>query len=167
MHDHSVDAHGHGSLFGSFLSFLGLGKIPMSLALMILFFSWGFAGFAINALLVNWLGASDWIALISIPVTMVISFGLTGLFAALIAKVIPTEDGPRERREDLVGKPGEAIYDIDANFGMAKVRGHAGDFFQIPCHTGADKPRIAKGTRVVIFNYDREKGVFEVAPFDA
>jgi hypothetical protein len=49
---------------------------------------------------------------------------------------------------------------------MAKVRGEAGDFFQVPCRTRAGTPRIPKGARIVLFDYDREKGVFEVAPYE-
>ncbi len=169
---HSVDVQGdgeggHASVMSSFLSFLGVGKIPLSLALMIFLLSWGFSGFAINALLYRWLGASVVVGLISLPVAFAVTLALTGLCAALIGKIIPSDDATRERRQDLVGKAGEAMYDIDSSFGMAAVRGEAGDMFQIPCRTPEGKPRIVKGSRIVLFDYDRESGVFHVAPFDA
>ena len=169
---HSVDVHhaegeGQTSAFAAFLSFLGVGKIPLSLALMTLLFCWGITGFALNALLYKWLGASAVIGLISLPVTLILALALTGLFAALIAKIIPNDDSTRQRRTDLVGKAGEAMYDINAEFGMATVRGTAGDFFQVPCRTAAGKPQIPKGARIVLFDYDREKGIFEAAPFEA
>ena len=113
------------------------------------------------------LGATAIVGLISLPITLILSLALTGLIAALIAKVIPNDDSTRERRSDLVGKPGEAIFDINGDFGMAKVRGAAGDFFQVPCRTATGQPNIPKGTRVVLFDYDREKGIFQVAPFQA
>jgi membrane protein implicated in regulation of membrane protease activity len=151
----------------AFLSFLGLGKIPLSLALMIFLFNWGIAGFALNALLQNWLGVSSLIGVISVPIAFTVACALTGGFAALLTRFVPNDDGKRHRRSDLVGKSGEAIYDIDSNFGMANVRGEAGDLFQIPCRTVNGTARIPKGTRVVIFHYDRQNGVFHVAPFDA
>jgi membrane protein implicated in regulation of membrane protease activity len=164
----STDADAvHASHMQGILSLLGLGKIPLSLALMVLMMCWGIVGFALNALLFKGMGASILVPAISLPITLLLSLTLTGLCAALIGKIIPTDDGTRERRQDLVGKCGDAIYDIDGTFGMATVRGSAGDFYQIPCRTAVGKPRIAKGTRVVIFDYDREKGVFHVAPFDA
>jgi len=75
------------------------------------------------------LGTTALIGFISVPLALVIALALTGLAAALIGKVIPNDDSNRERRSDLVGKAGEAMYDIDSQFGMAKVRGEAGDFF--------------------------------------
>jgi hypothetical protein len=157
----------HVSPLFSFLSFLGLGKIPLSLALMIFMLIWGVAGFAFNALLRQWLGVTDFIGVISVPITLLATLAFTGAAAALFAKAVPVDDGPSHRRSDLVGRPGEAIYDIDADFGMADVRGDAGDLFQIPCRTASGSARIPKGARIVVFDYDREKGVFHVAPFDA
>ena len=163
--DSDGDADGHA--FFSLLSLLGVGKIPLSLALMVLLFSWGVVGFALNTVLTQWLGGTALVSLVSLPATFMISLALTGLCAAAIAKIIPSDEGTRERRQDLVGRSGEAIYDINATFGMASVRGTAGDFFQVPCRTAAGKPTITKGTRVVLFDYDREQGVFQAAPFEA
>ncbi len=167
MHGHSADDGAHTpSLMNDFLSFLGLGKIPISLAVMILMLFWGVFGFGINVLLMRWLGSSNLVGLISVPVTLAISMGLTGACAAVIGKVIPIADTKRQRREDLVGQLGDAMYDIDSTFGMASVRGVSGDLFQVPCKT-ANGGKIPKGSRVVLFEYDREKGVFHVAPFAA
>ena len=152
--------------FMAFLSLLGVGKIPLSLSLMILMFCWGLIGFAFNAVLLQWLGASFVIGFVSAPITFVVSLALTGFCAAIVAKIIPNDDSTRQRRQDLVGKPGEAIYDIDASFGMATVRGDAGDYFQIPCRTREPSMRIPKGARIVIFDYDPDQGIFHVAPFD-
>jgi membrane protein implicated in regulation of membrane protease activity len=164
-------AEGHadasGSLLMNLLSFLGLGKIPISLALMIFLFVWGISGFAINSALYGWLGASPILGVISMPIALLVSVLLTGAFAATIGRLIPKSDAAHHRRSDLVGRSGEAIYDIDSQFGMANVRGDQGDLFQIPCRTREGVGRISKGTRIVIFDYDREKSVFYVAPFDA
>jgi membrane protein implicated in regulation of membrane protease activity len=113
------------------------------------------------------MGPTALVALISLPLALAISLTITGLCAAAIGKVIPADGGTPERRQDLVGKRGEAIYDINATFGMANVRGEAGDLFQVPCRTATGRPTIPKGTRVILFDYDRDKGVFQVAPFEA
>jgi hypothetical protein len=157
---------GHGSALFDLLSLLGVGKIPLSLAIMTLFFSWGVVGFALNATLCNWMRPSPLVAIISLPLTLAISVVLTGLCAAGMARLVPTNDGKRQRREDLVGKSGEAVYDINASFGMANVRSEEGDFLQVPCRTVAGKSPISKGSRVVLFHYDREEGVFHVAPLN-
>jgi hypothetical protein len=165
-HGHaSTDAAAHGgrSFAADVLAFLGVGKIPLSLAVMVLLLVWGVTGFCVNALLLRWVAA--WmVGPISLPVTAVISVAVTGAVAAALGKAIPLADSRGNRREDLVGKTGDAIYDIDATFGMASVRTPSGDLFQVPCQT-ADGRRIPKGSRVVLFAYDRDKGVFHVAPF--
>jgi len=157
---------GHVSGVGQLLSFLGVGKIPLSLALMTLLFVWGIVGFVLNVMLMKWLGPSSLVGLISVPITLVIAMALTGAFAALIAKVIPLADSKGQRREDLVGRTGDAIYDIYSTFGMASVRNATGDLFQVPCKA-AEGNKIPKGTRVVLFEYDHDQGFFKVAPFAA
>jgi len=168
-HAHAVHAAGHDGAYSmsDLLSLLGVGKIPISLAFMILFLCWGVSGILLNTLVFNWLGPTPAIVLVTLPLALIISLTITGSAAAIIGKIIPRQDGARERKQDLVGKSGEAIFDIDATFGMAGIRGNAGDLLQVPCRTAEGKPRIPKGSRVVLFHYDREEGVFHVAPFDA
>jgi hypothetical protein len=165
---HSIDtAHTAASPMAAFLSFLGIGKIPVSLALMTLLFCWGLIGFALNTLLYKGLGDSAFIGLISAPITLLLALALTGLVAKIIAKILPNDESLRENRSDLVGKIAEAMFDINATFGMARVRGAAGDFFQVPCRTALGKPPILKGAKIVLFDYDRDQGVFQVAPFES
>lgn len=161
-HAHAGATANH-SVVHDLLSFMGIGKIPLSLALMILLLCWGAIGFALNALLVPYVG-TILIGLITLPVTLIISIALTGACAALIGKVIPLADSKAQRREELVGKTGDAIYDIDETFGMAAVRNNTGDLFQVPCQT-SNGTRIPKGSRVVLFEYDRQKKVFHAALF--
>jgi hypothetical protein len=164
---HGAGGAGEGSFTSDLLSFLGLGKIPVSLALMILLLWWGMVGFMLNTLFFQW-GVAPWlIGFATLPLTAVIAGGLTGGCAAILGKLFPGADSRAQRREDLVGRSGEAIFDIDGTFGMASVRNATGDLIQVACQTRDGESRIPKGSRVVLFNYDREKGVFHVAPFAA
>jgi len=166
VHVAPAGAHsGGGSPVMGLLSLLGVGKIPVSLVLMILLLLWGSTGFLVNQLILN-ATRSDWIiAMISLPVTAAISFTLTGLIARTVGKYLPSMETYVHRRTELVGQIGEAIYNVDGNFGMVSVRDVGGDLFQVPCRTAEGARVILKGTKVVLFDYDSEKGVFRVAPF--
>ena len=72
-----------------------------------------------------------------------------------------------ERRgADLVGKPGEAMFDINADFGIAKV-GAAGDFFQAPGPHRRRQTGHSEGGTNHSLRLLSDQGVFQVAPFEA
>ena len=165
-HDHeaSIDEGSFG--FMSLLAAHWRGRaFPLSLVLMILLILWGSVGFALNQLLVQMIGASAIVGLVSVPVTMVVSLFLTGVIARVVGKVLPTNETYGRKRSDLVGTVGEAVLPIDASFGLASVRDSQGDLFQVPCRVADGEAAIAKGMRVVLFEYDAEKAVFHVAPY--
>jgi membrane protein implicated in regulation of membrane protease activity len=162
-HDASVDSGPSGVM--AVLSLLGVGRVPLSLALMILLILWGSIGFALNQLLVTFVGATAMVGVISIPVTGVLSLLLTGVIARVIGKVLPTNETYGRNRSALVGCVGEAISAIDAEFGLVSVRDSHGDLFQVACRTVMGEPLVPKGMRVVLFEYEAEKAVFYVAPF--
>ncbi|MGN6369098.1 MAG: hypothetical protein ACTHN5_12625 [Phycisphaerae bacterium] len=164
-HEQSMDGGGSSSALMSALSLLGVGRVPLSLALMILLILWGVIGLAINQGLMGLLGATAVVGLISVPVTAGISVAVTGLIARVLGRVMPTSETYARKRGALVGCVGEALYGIDAAFGLVSVREPDGDLFQVECRTAAGEPGIAKGTKVVLFKYDAEKAVFYVAPF--
>jgi hypothetical protein len=161
---HDADHDADTNLLAAFLGMLGVGKVPLSLGLMILLLLWGLIGFALNVVLSETLGPSALVPAISLPVTFLLSMALTGLCAAAIARVVPLNDEAPARRQDLVGRIAEALYDIDDSFGMAVVRNSAGDLLQVSCKTHPGQ-RIAKGSRVVLFAYDKDKSLFTAAPF--
>jgi membrane protein implicated in regulation of membrane protease activity len=164
-HDHDVSIDDGGMSFLSLLALIGVGRVPLSLVLMILLILWGSIGFALNQLLAQWIGATAMVGVISMPATMAVSLVLTGLIARVVAKVLPTNETYARKRSDLVGTSGEAILPIDAGFGLVTVRDAHGDLFQVPCRVAEGEAAIAKGTRVVLFEYDAAKSVFYVAPY--
>jgi hypothetical protein len=141
-----------------------VGKVPLSLGLMILLLLWGLIGFALNVMLSEWLGATAVVPAVSLPVTLVVSVLLTGAIAAVVGRVVPLGDEAPARREDLVGRSAEAVYEITEAFGMAAVRNGAGDLMQVACQA-REGERIAKGSKVVLFAYDKERNMFMAAPF--
>jgi hypothetical protein len=145
------------------ISWLGVGRIPLSVLLMLLLMSWGFAGFVTNAFLQE-RGFADWqLAIFSAPVAMIASTLFTRMFARLIARYFPTTSAPVMRRHQLLGSVGEAILPIDDNFGMAAVRNDHGQLYQVSCR--AEVGSIPTGAKVQLVAYTAKNQTFHVRPY--
>jgi len=164
-HDASVDhdADGgqtdHGSVSLTALSWLGVGKVPVSIVLMVLLLTWGVVGFIANAAMEE-RGAAA--ALISIPIAAVVSILATHLVATMIARYLPLYETTARRKHALLGAVGEAIFPIDHKFGMVSVRDDMGDLYQIACRVEEPGEPIPKGAKVQLVAYNAKQGLFFV-----
>ncbi len=148
------------------LSWLGLGRVPMSIVLMVLMLSWGAIGFIVNRLLEGFLPSGALALVGSIPLAGLGSAGLTRLVVRGMGRWLPTSETNAEPWEKLVGCAGEALYDIDHGFGLATVRNRRGDLFQVPVRVYEHKSPLPKGARVLLVDYDSVKKHFYVTEYD-
>jgi membrane protein implicated in regulation of membrane protease activity len=161
---HNAEVSEHASTHaasGSALAWIGFGKVPVSLTLMVLLLTWGTAGLIINAGLIA-KGASA--AAVSIPVAGFISLFVTRLVVMLIGRYLPLNETTARRRHALLGCVGETVFQIDQRFGMAAVRDDTGDLYQVGCRIEAGCQPIAKGTKVKLVGYNAKSGLFVVMP---
>ena len=162
-HDTDQD-HASGSSLMYALAWIGVGRAPLSMVLMILLLSWGAIGFCVNRLTDN--RALDQ----SVPLAIVIagsgSIFITKIIAALVGKYLPTTESYARRRHELLGSLAEALYPIDEKFGMATGRDDRGERFEVACRTEADKPPVAKGAAVQLVGYTAKERMFYVIPAD-
>ena len=148
------------------LTFLGVGRAPVGLVLMILLMTWGCIGFITNNA-VRPLVPSDWmVALASLPLAGVGSVLFTSGIARLVARYMPSTETSAHKRRELCGLVGEALSPITPPFGMAVVRDRHGNRFQVACHTGADGPTIGKGEPVLLVRFDESEQTFTVVPYE-
>jgi ABC-type nickel/cobalt efflux system permease component RcnA len=151
------------------LSWLGIGRVPFSILLMVLCFSWGFIGFAINNLLVTlplFGSFPPLVALVSLPVAFLGSTTLTRTTARTLGKWLPSTATSARSRGELVGSVGEAVLFINGEFGQAAVRDADGNLHQVSCRTYDDAKPLAKGTRVLLVDYSEDDGSFWVIESD-
>jgi membrane protein implicated in regulation of membrane protease activity len=144
------------------MNWLGVGRVPVSLVLMVLLLTWGVAGFLTNAALQE---RGVMAAMFSIPVAAIASLLVTHTVTALIAKYLPLYETTAQRRHALLGSVGEAMYPIDEKFGMVSVREASGDLYQVACRSAGDP--IAKGSKVKLVSYSAKESLFYVTPHDA
>jgi hypothetical protein len=172
------DGHGHGdyhadgadgpSFLVKALGWLGLGRVPLSIVLMLLMISWGAIGFLINYLLASSMPVEwEWmVVLISLPAAALGSTTFTHTAVRALARWMPTTETSALPRAKLVASAAQALYPIDEKFGLASVRTRDGDLFQVACRTYEGRPPIAKGKRLLLVDYDEQKEVFYVVPND-
>jgi membrane protein implicated in regulation of membrane protease activity len=148
------------------MSWLGLGRVPLSILLMVLLITWGVIGFIANVILspiMPW----PWMAVLgSLPAAALGSAFITRSVVRLVGHWMPTMETYARRTGELVGSAGEATYDIDHQFGVAHVRDSRGDLFQVPCRVYPDDKPIQKGSKVLLVDYDDDQKMFFVTPYD-
>ncbi len=163
---HGADEIAPGSLLASALSLLGVGRVPLSIILMVLMLIWGMIGFFSNILLWDKYQSETILVLVSIPLAFVGSILGTRLLTAAMARWLPTHETYVQRRHELLGAIGEAILPIDSTFGMAAVRDVYGDLFHVGCRLHPNQPALEKGSKVKLIAYNGKQKIYYVTQFD-
>ncbi len=143
------------------MRWLGIGRIPVSLVLMLVAMTWGAIGLMTSLMTAaGGFGGTVY----SVPAALFGSLLVTHLVGRLIVRYLPLNETYARRRHDLLGRSGEAVFAIDEKFGMVAVRDGGGNLFAVPCRSDAGV-MIAKGQRVKLTSYHNEGyfGVFAEA----
>ena len=145
------------------LSWLGAKRVPLSFMLMIFMFCWGISGLVINVTLQ---GILPWflVPVASIPLALCISVLATRWTSHLVGRYMPMDETSARSKESLVGFVGEALTNVDGKFGLVQVRTRSGDLIQVPCRVAGDRTGIAKGSRVLLADYQKAESFFYVVP---
>jgi hypothetical protein len=168
--DGQGDAEGHeaagnssgGSSLLHALSWLGVGRVPLSLVLMVMMLSWGAIGFSANRLMIDWPAPQS--SLLAIGIAFIGSVLITRLVSAMVARFLPTTETYARRRHELLGTVAEALYPIDSKFGMACGRDAGGQPFQVACRTEEGLAPVAKGAHIKLVGYTARERLFTVVP---
>lgn len=160
--DHDGDFDTDSPLF----SILGSGKIPFSIALLTLMFSFGCIGLLLNAVADALFGHT--VVALLFPITLAIgafaSIGITMGLASIIAKYAPT-DAPTSRSPgEFVGCTGVAITSITHTIGQIKVTPENGGPAVIlnGCLSQDRSPLIQRDTEVFLAAYDGNRNLYLV-----
>jgi len=164
-HPHSAEGRGGASgPLAIALNWLGVGRAPLSLLLIVLMLTWGAAGFLVNS---AFRPTAGWeAAKFSIPIAVIAGVMVTKAVSGAIGRFVPLNDTAALRRRALVGTVGEALYDITPAFGVAVVRDPNHDLQQVACRVGEGVETIPKGTRVKLVAYSEAEKSFFVALAD-
>lgn len=161
---HSLDGHhGVGDGHTGLMEWLGFREVPLTFSLsLVVVFGWLVSYFG-----AGWLvDAGKWTALgmgavlLVGVVSVVAGIGLTAVALIPLRNLLELREGPR--RIDLLGQPCTVKTGrVDEHFGQAETA--AGQIVQVRARDGH---AYGYGEAAVIFDYDRDKEVFYIAPLD-
>ena len=158
-HDHDIGHDGGHSVYQNALMLLGVGRVPIMAIMMFMSLFFGVFGFVFNL----W-AEKAWITfplywLVTMPAAFAIAFFLTGVFARIWHRIMPSTETYVISDRDLLGKTGELEYSADATSGRVHVRDDGGSLHVLSCRTtGAEFPR---GTKVMLMELESD-GTFIV-----
>lgn len=153
--DGEADAEG-----GPF-AWLGLGRVPFSVLLILLAAGFAGCGFALQAMALATFGAPlSWPA--ASAAALAACLPLTGYATAAVAHLVPREESHGTRRDELVGRPGVVVQGTATAQlpAEARVEDRSGRPVYVAVVPAPDGAPIPQGTRVVL---TARKGIAFVA----
>ena len=150
------------SAFLYLLNWCGVGRMPLSLVLMIFLLCWGSIGFC--AMRIQEGGNLDRSIAVAVMVAGVIGISVTHFVSSVLGKALFQSGNLSRRRHELLGSLGEALYPIDATFGMVCGRDDRGELFQVACRTEKGQDVVEKGAAVQLVAYTAKERMFYVVP---
>ena len=150
-------AAGGGLSFMSTLAFLGVGKAPLMVVLLILFGTVGALGWLLNGLTLALFGGGY--PLVAFGGVVIVGFAAGGVISSrvtlLIARALPPFVSSASPAEALVGRTGTVISPtVDAQYGQVHVRDAGGTLITIFAVTRGEAP-IARGEEVVTVSFEK------------
>jgi hypothetical protein len=156
---HETEAGGVSPL--AVLAYVGFGKAPLLVVLLLLCSTIGLAGWGLNGL-VHGLGV--WANLLVMPVAVVAGAVSSARLARWLGRALPSVTSTATRAAELVGVPGRVTSpQVNQQFGQVHVRAADGTLLNIFAITDSPVP-IQRGERVVLVAYDRPSRRYWVIP---
>lgn len=166
--DADADAHapavGHHSagLGGTVGQLLGLGKVPLSISLMLLCYTMGVAGWASNEILSRHVQQPAAFFPLSLLVALIAAFAVLRVASMLMSRYLPTVATSALNRKQLVGLTAKAVLPINDKFGRACLYDKFGTLHVVGCKTREGNTAIEKGAEVVLIKYVPERDLYIV-----
>jgi len=168
--DHDIDhdvSHDTGADGGTsalnVLAFIGLGKAPLLVVLLILFGSIGILGWLFNSFLSRTFGTYPGIAFVAVlPISVAIGVLISSRSARFIGRALPPISTTATRAQALVGRRGTVISPfVDTEYGMAHLRDDGGTLLNVFAVIKDGEP-IKRGSEITLVAYDPLKKVYTV-----
>jgi hypothetical protein len=165
--DHDADGDGHAADFGFWhgvTSFFGIGRVPFMVVWVTFFIFAGFAGLTFNRVVAARGPYPTWAFALALVVAAVIGAAGVRLFSRLAGRFVDVGGRGSVRKHELCGRVGVvASATVDDRFGEVRVHDDAGNELLVHGRLAAGEAALARGTRLVLIDYDPGKELFWVA----
>jgi hypothetical protein len=153
-----VDADGEGE-DGS--TWLALGRVPLTVRLLLLTVPFGSVGLAVTYLL-GGMESAGLRAVIAAAVAGATTWGVAGWAARIFRSRVRMLETETISRRELVGGAGKAVLGIGASSGLAQVKDRRGNLHQVSCRMLGGEAPLRAGAEVLVVDYDEEGRVYYV-----
>jgi hypothetical protein len=148
------------------LTWLGLGKVPLSVLLEMLLISFGITGLLVNALGADIIGSSTLTFPFAVVGGFIVAPPFTKLFGGLFAKAVPADATTSRKPSEFVGEVGTASSKLTHNIGQ--VRLEATDDHPQTTLTARLHPKVPgdlpRDSEVLLVGHDADKNIYLVTP---
>ena len=155
--DHNIDHDADpGSASGlSWLAFIGFGKAPVMVVLLILLFSMGLLGWFLNGVILGIFGVfPSLLILLSGLLSLALGAFVTSRATRFIGRALPPISTTATKAQAMVGMNGTVTSPfVDAKYGMIHLRDQGGTLVSLFATTEDEKP-IPRGQSVILLSYD-------------
>jgi membrane protein implicated in regulation of membrane protease activity len=157
------DASGGSASGLSWLAFIGFGKAPLMVVLLILFFSIGLLGWFANGVILGIFGIfPSLLILVSGLLSMAIGIFITSRLTLLIGRALPPISSTATKAQAMVGMNGIVTSPfVDEKYGMVRLRDQGGTQISLFAITEDEEP-IPRGETVILVAYDTSQKRFIV-----
>lgn len=139
----------------SWLAFIGIGKAPLMVVLLIVLMTTGLLGWFLNGLVMGMLGFFPGLLLLGTFVVSLLAGSLvSSRMTRFIGRALPPVSTTATRAQALVGRPGTVISPfVDDRYGMVHLRDDGGTLISLFAITEDGQP-IPRGESVILLSYD-------------
>ena len=162
-HSQSDSAHGdgHGIHHGwTPLDLLGIGRAPLGVIMITMVSIWSLVGI----LLVQTLGYQA--VILSIIVAAIAVIGLTGVFARMFGRLIPSFESYAQTGLQFWGAEGVVRYTIRTDAGTVQIKDRYGNTLDLECRLSPGQEVIPPHIRVRIEDFDAATSTYRVEMID-
>ena len=165
-HDADHDGEAESNDIGTFslLAFLGVGKAPMAVVLMLLLGAVGVVGLVLNSIVASVAQPYPLVALVGVmPISLIVGGFISSRISRFIGRALPPISTTATRAQALVGKGGVVISPfVDGKYGMVRLRDRGGTQINVFA-TSLEAQPLSRGQHVTLESYDESKKQFRVS----
>jgi len=161
-HDTDVAAHGGIGIGSATAQLFGLGKVPLSISLMVLCYTVGVAGWISNAVLATRIAEPAKFFPFSLLIALVAGFVLLRAVSTTMARYVPSFSTTALDPRQLVGSMAQAVLPISDRIGQATLHDKWGTLHTVQCRTAEGAEPIVKGQKVVLVRWLPDRNQYVV-----
>jgi membrane protein implicated in regulation of membrane protease activity len=158
-HIHAVD---HDNTASRLIMLLGIGQVPITLLIGVYLLCWGAFGMLANQIFGSVMHYPAIYIWPSLGVTFVVSFAVTRSMAAIVGRLIPSDETYGVSRMELVGSLGHTVYAVSENAGTVDIKDRIGTVHRVQAKIEPGKEVVPAGIDVIVVDFDEDDKRFIV-----